>query len=121
MPFFKTVGCDCDCGPDPCTSGCPCTFDETQTIPAFFTGTKTDNYPAGSNFDTDRTVSIIISNPGMHIDVSVLADGASIYDSGLITGSTTTTASVPAGTSVITIETEVILTIDGSGTVEVAC
>lgn len=100
MGWFKTVGCDCpECGPDPCTAGCACTFEETFTTTVGFEGTTGDTWDVTGQFIIEQDLEIICANTGATRQVIVKADGVTIYDSGSTSGGISTVVAVPAGTT----------------------
>lgn len=104
MPWLKTVGCDCpECGPDPCTAGCACTFHNIYVTAEGTVGIITEHASAGSNFIVSHSVDIEIQIDAGTLTFDLYADGVLIYSSGVITvGTTFGSATVPAGTATLT-------------------
>lgn len=111
MGFIKGFGgneCACEeCGPAPCTPGCPCTFDSgAQSGSADFL----DTYDVTGEFILEREVSLVggfgeCDDPSVTGRFRVYADGATIYDSGCVYSATVTgLLTIPAGTTEIKVE-----------------
>ncbi len=104
--FIRSVGCDCpECGPDPCTAGCDCTFNEQANTTDGSTGTVSEDFAAGSNFVIAHTVYIdVVIDSGVLV-FNLYADAVLVYTTGSIgAGTTSGSASIPAGTTTITAE-----------------
>lgn len=104
MAWLKTVGCDCpECGPDPCTAGCACSFNANDAVQVG----HDDTYDWTSVNAIDHDISVAVTNYApcdapisapYYYRIQIDADGVSIYDSGCITGNLSTSTTVPAGT-----------------------
>jgi hypothetical protein len=113
MPWLKTVGCDCpDCGPDPCTPGCLCTFAETAG------GTASDDitWDVTGQFIIEHDINYLFAgevDPGNY-RLQILADGVTLFDSGCVTDPGGGILTIPAGTTSL----RIIITVGCGGTPE---
>lgn len=111
--WIKQVGCDCpECGPDPCTAGCACTFNANDQI---FTDDNTYDWTSVNSVDHDISIAVTgyancdtgFSACGFDLlhwfQIRVYADLTLLYDSGCIHANFSTTATVPAGTTTLRI------------------
>ena len=103
MAWLKTVGCQCpECGPDPCTPGCPCNvseihsggnegFDQTFDL-------NSSGHPLGAaaSLDVDYDFDVVVSD-----QIQVYIDGVLEYDSGCVLGTGGTTIALPAGAETV--------------------
>jgi len=101
MAWIKSVGCDCDCGPDPCTDGC-CILSESY-------GGSDDtaiDFDVTGQVPADRDFAYaFLQEESAETLFEIYADGVLIYSAGCVPPGIleSGTVSIPAGTSNITI------------------
>jgi hypothetical protein len=111
MAWLKTVGCECDeCGPDPCTAGCPCGIYIETFIPAGTSGIWSEFFDTTDEFIFDHDVDVFQSNLGSVKAVSIFADGVLVHSGSYTGAALTVTITIPAGT------TEIEIQVDTTGT-----
>lgn len=99
-----------DCGQSTCTfplsiAACPtCSFSQLFPTLDGDTGTFSTDYPFSSFNTCARTVYVASTIDAGTLTANLYADGVLVYTSGSISGNTTGSGTVPAGTTTLTFE-----------------
>ena len=104
--WIPALGCECtECGPDPCTPGCACTFTASEFGDTG--GSYVYDVTGQFVFESDLSITFVAPAPTATARLQVYADGVSVYDSGCISTGASATVAIPAGTT----EIEAVVTI----------